>query len=184
MAGWLAVALPYVVGGVVLIGIRPDAAEELKSPAFVAQAFLPLSLSLASAASAFALGIPNRKEWWPPVATFSAFGAWAISLVYLIYAAHEAHAGAGLNCLRNIVALSLPPAVFFYCLLKRAAPLRWKMVGMMAILGPSALACSATRFICPNEDALHFFAWHFMPVVLLGAAGHSLGIALFKNNSR
>lgn len=183
LATWLALAILYVGAGVALIGKRPHNVEELSNFGFAMQFFLPLLLSLASAASAFTLGIPNRKNYWPAIAPLSALAACAISLVYLISSSQEAHAGTGLNCLRNMVVLSLPPALLLCFLIQRASPLQVKMVGILAAFGASALACSATRFICPNEDALHFFVWHFVPVLLLGAVGYGLGNALFRSHA-
>ncbi len=181
LASWLGVAILYVSAGAILIGLRLNTEDNLTKPGFVMQFFLPLLLSLASAASAFALGIPNKKKSWPYIATLSALVICAACLFYLITSTHDPHPGAGINCIRNIIILSLPPTLLLCFLLKRAAPLQLKMAGMLAVLGSSALACAATRFICPNEDALHFFVWHFAPLLLLGAIGHCLGVALLRS---
>ena len=55
-------------------------------------------------------------------------------------------------------------------MLRRAAPLEPGRVGVFAALGAAGI-----QFICMNDDPLHALLWHWLPVVVAGAAGVVLG---------
>jgi len=168
---WLAFAFLYVGIGMVLIGTRQDLRQAALAPAFLLQAFLPLFFSLAASALAFTLGIPGEQSRWHRIISIFSLLVCALFLSYFVFAAHTFDPGNGFNCVRNILFLAAPPALFFFYLLKKMAPLQKNLASFAAFTGAAALASSATRLICPDSDPLHFLIWHFLPVISLGILG-------------
>jgi hypothetical protein len=172
---WLAISSAYASLGVAFIGFRQNISTEMARSSFLLEVLLPLSLAITSSASALALGIPGKKRVWHRAAPLTALLFCGIAFAYLIYSAPEAHPGAGIRCARNVLALSLAPAMFSFFYLRKAACMRPRGALLLSGFGASAFASAATRFICPNEDPLHFLIWHFLPVLLFGIGGYFLG---------
>ena len=86
--------------------------------------------------------------------------------------------GTGIKCLRNILIVAVPPSAFLFYMLRRSVTLNLKTVGFLFVLASTAVGCFGTRFICPNDDPLHFLVWHFVPVILTGCLG-TLAIYIF-----
>jgi hypothetical protein len=172
---WLSLTLTFVVMGTAGIGLRADLLQVVSEPYFLLQVCSLLLLALTAAASAFRLGVPDRRApvlWWLP-----ALALISCMLVFLspVLFGSEGHAGTGLRCLRNILLLGLPPAAVLYLMLRKSFALAGNATGLLAFLGSFALACLGTRFICPREGELHFLVWHCMPVIALAGAGAVLG---------
>lgn len=177
---WAAVASLCVAVGVAVFGFRADLESVSRSPIFLLQAALTLALGALSALSAFILSVPDKAKPWLNVVPLATLGLWAVVLLAMLVLGDGAKAGFGVTCVRDILVLGLPPGALLYFMLRRAAPLKVGMVGVLAALGVAALGALGTQFICRNDDPLHILVWHYVPVLILGVIGIWLGRLLFR----
>lgn len=180
---WIFLVVPFVAIGTYLIGWRKDVADVFFNFSFLSQVIVLWFLFLAASSSAFFLSVPDTRRkrfiFFPGIILVS----WLLVFIILLVSGSGAHVGFGLKCLRNIVLLSLPPIGLSIYLLVRAFPSGNNTSFLFSFLGASALACLATRFICPNDDLLHFFIWHCLPVIALSGIGILFGKLLKRNQS-
>jgi hypothetical protein len=106
--------------------------------------------------------------------------SWLALVVAGTLSAGGGHVGAGVRCIRNLVAFVVPPGLLLFFMLRRAAPLDGGAVGTLAAVGMAALAHAGTRFVCHNDGALHLLVWHCTFVVVLGGVGILVGRSLLK----
>lgn len=177
---WVVASSFLVAVGVLLIGPRRDLHLAAQESAFAMQVIPMLFLTCFSAAAAFFLGIPDRKKTWTAWGPLLALISWLIIFGLLLTSHGNLHTGAGIKCLRNILVLSTGPAMILLYILKRSVAFESRTMGLFAILSATTLACAGTRFICPNDDPLHFFLWHFASVAALAALGAYFGPIFFK----
>jgi hypothetical protein len=179
-AGWAAVAAVWIAAGVSVVGIRTDFAPASRAPGFVLDIVLPLALGLAATLAAFVASVPGRNSRWWTLIPAAVVASWLALVLVGALSTGSGHVGAGVRCIRNLAAFSVPPGLLLYLMLRKAAPLDRGTVGMLAAGGMSALAHVGTRFVCHNDGALHVLAWHCSFVLLLGAVGILVGRALFR----
>lgn len=177
---WAAVAVLCVAVGVAVFGFRADLEYTSRSPMFLLQAALTLALGALSGLSAFILSVPDKAKPWLNIVPGTTLLLWLVVLVRALLSGENVQAGLGVACVRDILALGLPPGVLLYLMLKKAAPLNVGRVGVLAALGVAALGALGTQFICRNDDPLHILVWHYVPVLVLGGIGILLGRLLLR----
>lgn len=174
---WALASLAAIACGLAILGIRSNLAVVWAWPLHVA---LAAGLAASSVASVLILIVPgrwNRSVYLIPVGFLA---AWTAFNVYAASTEGSHGVGTGLNCIRNILALSVLPAFLLIAALRATATPRTNYVVFLATLGVSALSCLATRFVCPQDGAVHFLVWHYIPVVLLSTittlVGHLISL--------
>ncbi len=177
---WLGAAVASVALGAMAIGIRADLASVGSQPAFVLHTSTVVALAAVSAMAAFHSSVPGTRSHSARMLPALALACWSIVLAWSAASEGELAAGPGVRCIRNILVLSLPAGVLMHVMLRRAAPLARGAVGLMSTLSVAALAHAGTRFICPNDGALHVATWHLSTVLVLAAAGIVLGRWSFR----
>jgi hypothetical protein len=177
-ARWATVAAAWVTGGIATIGVRADLAAVSRAPIFLLRVALAVALAAAATVAAFMASIPGRRNHWWALAPTVVMASWFLLEVVGVLAAGDEHAGAGLRCLRNLVAFSVPPGLLLCVMLRRAAPLDGGAIGVLAAVGVAALGHVGTRLVCHNDGALHVLLWHCSFVLSLGGLGVLAGRAL------
>ncbi len=180
---WLCFTIPFVTIVSLKIGLRSDVVLTFLKPSFLFQVALLILLSLTTSISAFFLAVPDVRSRHYIFLPTIVFAGWLLIFTGLLFFGMGSQAGTGWKCLRNISILSLPPAGLIYFMLWKAVPLRTNATGVFAFLGASALGCLATRFICPQDDLLHFFVWHCIPVALTAGLGLLIGALFLRKGS-
>lgn len=178
--GWVVVSAAWITAVIVAIGVREDLPTASRAPAFALHFGATLALGLAATGVAFAASVPRRHVLAAALTVAGAGASWLALLVVSALSTDDGHVGAGIRCVRNLVAFSVPPGLLLYLMLRRAAPLDRGTVGLIAAVGTAALAHLGTRFVCHNDGALHILAWHSGFVFGMGGVGVLLGRALFK----
>lgn len=172
---WICFSLPFAAIVTFWIGARPDLATVMFNRQFIFQMVTLLFLFSAVSVSAFFLGVPDTRN--RRFVVFSGVMLVCGLLIFIRSLMLQAfiYPASGWNCIRNILFICTPPAMLSYHLLSRAYPLKKSVAGLFAFLGASTLACLTTRFICANDDFIHFFVWHCVPSLLIGALGFLAG---------
>lgn len=161
---WALASIAAVAFGLAILGVRSDLSVVWAWPI---QVVLATGLVVSSVVAVLILIVPgrwNRSVYLIPVVFLA---AWTAFNVYAAATDGNHGIGTGLNCVRNILALSVLPALLLIAALRLTATPRTNYVLFLATLGVLALSCLATRFVCPQDGAVHFLVWHYIPVVLL-----------------
>lgn len=174
---WAVASLIVVASGLAILGIRSDLATVWARPL---QVVFAAGLAASAVASALTLIVPGRWNRFVYLAPAVFLMAWTAFNIYEALSSGSDGAGVGLKCVRNILVLSVIPALLLIAALRAAATARSNVVVFLASVGVSTLSCLATRFVCPQDGAVHFLAWHYFPVILLSAAatlaGHMISL--------
>jgi hypothetical protein len=176
---WAIVTVVWIAAAVTAIGVRSDYASGWHVTAFARDLALPLALGLVAPILAFVASVPGYSGRWWQLVPVALVASWLVVVVIGLWGG-DGHVGAGVRCIRNLIAFSFPPGLLLYFMLRRAAPLDQGPVGMLAAVGIAALAHVGTRFVCHNDGAVHVLAWHCSFVLLLAGFGGLLGRALFR----
>jgi len=184
---WLAAALLCVGVGVALMGLREDFMSKLAEPIYLIESIFILLLMLSSGLAAFILSIPNANasawtKWLPcvPLFLWAGFLVYELSFVYVNQGFSGFVMEYGIGCTRDVLVLAVVPGALLFFMVQKAAPTSLAWVGALILLSVAALGSMGVQFICSNSQPLHIFIWHFLPVILVGAAGIYLGKKILK----
>ena len=150
-------------------------ARRLAEVAFLATA------AVALAAAALHAAVPGREPGaralglacvpWVVACTLAAAEPVGADVSLATFAAR------GVPCVLYATALAALPGLFLFVAIRRGAPLRPAVAGVLAASAPLVAAHLVLRLACPVEDRLHVFCWHVIPVWAGAAAGIPLGVA-------
>jgi hypothetical protein len=185
---WLGFAGLYLVGGVLLLGIRPDLAEQLTSFSFLIQAVLSAATAVLSASSAFALSVPGaERPRWTRLAPLVVLVVWVAWMLYRMvsfvsdpaiwimviseYSLDEI--GIGLS-------LASVPGVSLFLAVRRAAPLRPLWAGGFSLIAAGSLASLGGQLTCTSPCPIHAVVLHLTPMLAVGLLGVVAGALLLR----
>ncbi len=176
--GWLA-ASALVVAVVTLASgpLRPGVFAQLAGePGFALELALGLSLSALAGLGLMRLRIPGLAAGVRAARPALALGfAWiAVLAIQLVALEPASTLGARALCWLQVLLFSLPPLAGALALARRAAPLERGWTGLLAGLAAGSLPALAMQLGCMDEP-LHALIAHLGPVLLVAAAGATLG---------
>lgn len=169
---WLGISLAYLVAFTILTGMRGDLATAVRDPVFIGQTVLFSLMGLLAGYAAFVTGVPDRDL--PSGLRGSLVLACGLSLGWLALlggTTPDCAPGHGIACSVHIFLLGILPAAALVFVLKRAAPANLVVSGILIGLALNSLGAAALQFACDNSDPLHLLVWHWLPGVVLAAAG-------------
>lgn len=171
LAAWLLVSLAAVGAIAWLMGLRPDLAERLADPWFLAEEGAAFLTALVAGYAALCAGLPNEPGWklWVP---WAALGLWLATLGQQCWDAWIALGPAGLvlrqdaMCAPAIAMGALVPAVAIVALLRRGTVVRGGRACLLGALAAAALAALALRLYHAEDAALTVIVWQMGSVAL------------------
>lgn len=199
-AGFIcAFSLAAVFGGIFAVshGLRTDLAIKLTQAHFALQAAALLAAGVLAALAACQLCVPDTKIRWPVRCALGiAGGIWlgvlgaaltagSVALVAFLSGGNNLRdfattTAGGENCLTDFSLLAALPLAAICFLMTRGAPVWRGLAGFAMTLAVGSFAALGMRLLCPNDDAGHLLAWHFLPVLAFALAGVGLGKILLK----
>jgi len=177
---WSIGAIVFMTLMVGLTGVRPDIVAALARPTYVLRLLFMLGIALLPVYLAFRLSVPAERKRFYEFAPVIAVSAFLLLFAYLFFVSDGTSRTYTYACVRNVLGFSIPIGLLLCFMLKRAAPLRSGMVGMMAALGSVALSSLGTQLICRNEGPLHILVSHFIPVLAACIVGIFIGRWIFR----
>jgi hypothetical protein len=172
---WAISALVLIFVGVTILRPPNEIWARVNDPSFVVTALAMLSLALISTFSAFVLTIPDdrnrRFDLFPMGTVIVSF----MLVGYLLLTSNVADSHPSYICVLRIIGLSVLPAALLFQMLRRAAPLRPGLTGLLAVLGSLSFSEIGVQFLCLNSLGSHVLVWHLLPIGLIALAGFSLG---------
>jgi len=187
---WAAVMFVVAAVGVFVLGPRPDIADALGQPAYIARLLATLLTALLAAIAAFVLSVPGAERTKAQrIVPFVAVCAWAALLGTLLIAGGDPVARViafpvNWPCPYKILGFSLVPGFALFALLRRAAPLEPMWSASLAALAATAFGAVATQLICPVDDPAHQIVGHVLPVIVLAMAGTAIGFRALDRFTR
>lgn len=177
-ACWLLLAALILALLVVSQGVRPDLAQRLQDPAFVARMAGTVLTGVFAAVAAFMLSLPDRSRLWLLLPT-PALALWLSAIGYQCLTAwvsfepNGIHLGATARCFATLVLTSLPLSLVMLIMLRYAAPLRPTGVILVGSLAVAAIAATALSLVYDHPDAtiLTLTSSLGTAVVLVGLGG-------------
>jgi hypothetical protein len=87
---------------------------------------------------------------------------------------------AGLPCARFTLIVAILPWLALWWMVRRAAPMRGGLSGMLAGAGALSFSCAMMRIACPLDEPFHLLTWHLLPALILTALSASAGAAWLR----
>ncbi len=183
--GWLALAAVVLMLVGVAQGLRPDLAQCLNDPAFVARTVASLLTGALAAISAFFVSLPDRSRLWL-LLPLPALGIWLSNIGYqcLTQWISIGPDGIGLGeavwCFATLVLTSLPLSFVMLVMLRHAAPLRPRTVAVMGSLSVAAITATALSLFHVLDATVMILVWNFGTAVILVALGGVFSKKMFR----
>jgi hypothetical protein len=185
---WLGLAGAYLLGGMLVLGIRPDLVEQLTSFSFMVQLVLSAATAVISASSAFALSVPGaeRPRWTRlvPLVVLAAWVAWMFyrmvsfvsdPAIWIMVISEYSPKEIGIG-----LALSSVPGILLFVMVRRAAPLRPQWTGAFALVAAGSLASIGGQLTCTSPCPIHAVVLHLAPMLAVGLLGIFAGALLLR----
>lgn len=174
--GWGAFGATLLMA--LLLGVRPDIADAVRTAMFWVKLALPLSLSWMALLAATRLARPGVALGRLPLAMAAPVAViWLMALVSLA-GAGDGEARAGLvygeswaECPLNIAILSVPMFAGSFWALRTLAPVRPMLAGATAGLLSGAVAASAYALHCPEMAPPFLAIWYLVGMLIPAAVG-------------
>jgi Negative regulator of sigma F len=164
-----------VTAGVLMFGVRPDAADAVRAMAWVAGAGLALVTAGVAGWLALAASQPGRL----PGRAVAAIGGGVAALWVAFELGRLAAGGAPLEALRaegvdvvcgvRVAAMAALPAALLIRLVERGAPLRRAPAWGLAALAALAAGAAGVQLVCPIDRPAHLLLWHLTPAFAASA---------------
>jgi hypothetical protein len=185
--GWSAIAVLFVIAGLMLFGTRPNLGALAGQAGFIWTTALATATIGLSVLASLILSVPGAERSPELRATaMLAVGLWAATLTWSALGSGPAlepdhHWPA---CFARIMSIGLVPAVMLVTMIRQAAPLKPRWTFGLAFAGAVAVGALAIQFICPLDAAVHALRGHLAPVLAAGFGGAIWGTGLFSTVPR
>lgn len=180
---WTGSTVLFLIAAVWFLRPVPDLWSFANSPSFLFPALAMFFVAMICALSAFILTVPNSRNRRFDIVPLTVVIFWFCSVAYMLASSDVVDSHAGLSCILCIIGLSIAPGALLFYMLKKAAPMKSGLVGLLAALSSLAFAGIGVQCLCAkSSDAAHVIVWHLMPVCILAVVGLLIGRVIFKWN--
>ncbi len=184
-AGWLALAAAILLLLVVEHGLRPDLAEQLRKPSFLAGCMASAATGVLAAVGCLLGSLPDRSRRWLllPLPTLV---VWVSSIGYgcltdwVSVDAGALKMGEAVRCFATVLAVSVPLSIAMFVMLRHAVRLSPRLVTMTAGLAVAAMTSTALSLLHQIDATLMILAWNLGMAVLLVALEGALGCSVLS----
>jgi hypothetical protein len=178
---WSGAALAYLLFALLASGLRPDLAQALQHPLYVAELLLLLLILLTTTLGTALLAFPDlhqkRTLAYTPIALFAVF----ILLLLFAWRADTAPFPVhSFECTLDITLISLLPAALAFFVLRGYASTHPHWAGSFALLAAFSVGAIWLRLYEVNDSILHVVQWHYLPMIVVGLLGWFAGKKILK----
>lgn len=181
---WMIICIFSLSVGVASLGLREDWQILFNSPVLLVQNLFILFSFIMTGFVAIKLSSPGAlKHGSDKKLIYAVIAIWSLILITLglLNGAEISNfKKIGLSCIRDIVVIGLIPGVALFFFILQGIVLKRSIAGFMAMLSAFALGTYGVQFTCHNDDAIHIFIWHFLPLISLSALGILIGRRFIK----
>ncbi|MFZ3017195.1 MAG: DUF1109 domain-containing protein [Gallionella sp.] len=174
-------AAAYLALALAISGLRPDLAQALQQPWYVAELLMLLLLFAASTTSAALLAFPDlhqkRALAYAPVVAFALF---ALTMLFAWRADTAPPPLHDIECTISITLVALLPAAWTFYLMRGYASTHPDWAGSIALFAAFGTGALWLRLQETNDSVAHVVLWHYLPMLLAGVIGWILGRRLLR----
>lgn len=182
---WLMLAAVILALLAVAQGLRPDLAQCLNDPAFVAGLAASLLTGILAAVAAFLVSLPDRSRLWL-LLPLPALVIWLSNTGYQCLS-HWINIGPGgissgeaARCFATLVLTSLPLSLVMLVMLRHAAQLRPRTVTVTGSLSVAALTASALSLFHAMDATMMILMWNLGTAIIIVALGGVFSRKMFR----
>jgi len=175
---WLFLASASVLTGILLMGPRGDLGARFNEWSFWIECATLFVATVVSAYAAFLMSVPGMTlSRWLRLTPLLSLIFWLALLSYRILNGHlsgdpkSITCSASSICMQDILLLAWLPSAILIIMIRRAAPIRLALNGLLILLASGAVAALGTQFVCCDSSPMHALLWHFIPVIVVTLAG-------------
>jgi hypothetical protein len=178
---WLLLAAGVFVLLALSHGVRPDLAQRVAQPIFVAGMVASVVTGILAAVASFMLSLPDRSRAWVllPVPTLL---VWVSTVSYgcltnwVNIGPDGMRLGEAARCFATLVLTSLPLSFALYVMLRYAAWMRTMSVTIMGSLAVAAMTATALSLFHDLDATVMVLMWNLGIAVMIVGVGAMLGI--------
>lgn len=179
---WMGLAIVATLAMTLVIGIRPDLTKQIHDWRFWFELITILFLILSTGIMSFWLSIPGHESKYKVHYLLLPLFVW-IFVLALAYTGspkklpfwQQFIQEMGKGCFTFVLIAGPPLFLILFSMIKKAAPVLAKWIGIFIALCTFGLASLALHFHCHNSDPLHVLASHVLPVALMAIVGLWIG---------
>ena len=176
---WVIASLAMMASGVFILG--PRGGNPISSE-FTWTTPVLIGVSIIAAVSAFSLTVPDIRNGRFYYLLATGLASWLGVLIYMLISGDGLDPHTHFLCVKRIIILSTFPGMLLFYMLRQAAPLKPKTVGVLALFSVLLLSCLGLDFVCPNSGTSHVLVWHLLPAAVLSSIGLFAGRLVFSRN--
>ncbi len=172
--GWLFISVLILAILIVIAPLRADFSRSLvQSPQFLGESFLWLALTVISVYMAYLSVLPGRlrSNFFRILAfLFSSLIAAALFRLTTFGLSNELIGEMDFyrgRCGIIILVSGVVSTSWMFFILRKAAPTRLALTGVLSAVSSAAFCALLMQFICRYENTLHIAIWHFLPIFIL-----------------
>jgi len=187
--GWLALAAGILLLLVVEHGLRPDLAEQLRKPSFLAGCMASAATGVLAAVGCLLGSLPDRSRRWlllplPTLLVWVSTIGYGCLTDWVSMDAGALRMGEAVRCFATVLAVSVPLSIAMFAMLRHAARLRPKLVTMTAGLAVAAMTSTALSLLHQIDATVMILAWNLGVAALLVALEGALSRRVLSRLAR
>ncbi len=165
-------------------GVRPDLAQRLRQPGFVAGTFGALATGILAAVASFRISLPDSSRWWvllplPTLALWVSTIGYGCSTDWVSMPRDGANPGEAVRCFATLVMTSVPLSIAMLVMLRHAALLRALEVSIVGGLAVAAMTSFALSLFHDLDATVEILVWNLGSAVLIAAVASLFGRSMF-----
>lgn len=170
LVSWLAISLPAVALVALAAGFRPDLADKLAEPSFLAQQIAMLATVVLAGWAAMSAVVPGTRKlvfWVPAIA----LAGWIATMGqqcwqdWIQLGVASLKIGFDLKCIPGIAMAGIVPIVAMIVMLRKGAPYNSLTAVWWGTLASAALANSSLRLFHVEDAGMMVVVWQFGTVL-------------------
>jgi len=173
----------YLVLSLAISGLRPDLAQALQQPWFVAEIIALLLTFIVTSFSAALLAFPDLYQ--KRGLAFAPLWMFAMFLLVMLFAWHADSPPAPLpahsyQCTICITLLAMLPAMWTFYTLRKYASTHYHWAGSIVLISAFSVGALWLRLHEVNDSITHVIEWHYLPMFAAGILGLWLGKIILR----
>lgn len=166
-------------------GIRPDLAQRLNQPAFVAGMAASILTGILAAVAAFLISLPDRSRLWlllpaPALVLWLSNIGYQCMTQWIAIGPDGIDPGEAARCFATLVLASLPLSLAMLVMLRYAALVRPTPVALMGGLAVAAVTATALSLFHSADASMMILMWNVGTATIFGGIGGLFGRRMFR----